>query len=63
MSAQATETLAKALGVSTTALTAALEKARSNGAGVNLVRTLSSELNVPETKVAAALKALGPNGP
>lgn len=63
MSPESTATLAEGLGVSPATLTAALTKARSNGAGVNLVKTLSSELNLPETKVAAALKAMGSNGP
>jgi hypothetical protein len=63
ISAKATAKLANALGVTPTALTAALTKARANGAGANLVRALSSELGVSETKVAAGLKALGPDGP
>jgi hypothetical protein len=63
MSAASTATLAQALGVTPAKLTAAITTARANGAGVNLVKTLSTELNVSETKVAAGLKALGPNGP
>lgn len=63
MTPEATAKMAGELGVTPTELTAAITKARSGGAGVNLVKTLSSELDVSETKVAAALKDMGPDGP
>lgn len=63
ISAEATATLAKALGVTPAAVTAVLAKASAQGGGVNLVKFLASELHVTETKAAAGLKALGADGP
>lgn len=63
MTSEATARMAKDLGVTPTELTAAITKARAGGAGVNLVKTLSSELNLPEATVAAELKTMGPDGP
>jgi len=63
MTAAATAKMAKDLDVTSTTLTAAITKARAGGAGVNLVKTLSSELDLPEAAVAAELKAMGPDGP
>jgi len=63
MTPEATAQMAKDLGVTPTALTGAIAKVRASGAGVNLVKTLSAELNLPEATVAAELKTMGPDGP
>ena len=54
MTPAVTATMATDLGVTPTGLTAAITKARATGAGVNLVKTRSSELNLPEATVEAA---------
>ena len=63
MTPEATAKMAKDLGVTPAALTAAITKARASGGGVNLVKTLSAELNLPEATVAAELKTMGAEGP
>lgn len=63
MTTEATAKMAEDLGVSPDQLTAAITKARAGGAGVNLVKTLLSELNLPEATVAAELKTIGSDGP